>query len=122
MVCTIESKGKKDQYVALSHCWELIAKWPLHTTRLNLAEYLDNIPFERLPKIFRNTVVLALRLEFRCLWIDPLCIIQDDTLDWDSEAKDFGNVYRNAIPEVAASGAVVSTQGLFSKERSHMSI
>jgi hypothetical protein len=121
IVRLIESKGKKDQYVALSHCWGPISKRPLHTTRLNLADYLVNIPFERLPKTFRDTVILALGLEFRYLWIDSLCIIQDDTLDWDSEAKDMRNVYRNATLVVAASGAVDSTQGLFITERSHVS-
>lgn len=117
MVHLTETNGKKDRYIALSHCCGPVAKRPLCTTHANFAAHLDNIPFERLPKTFQDTVILALGLNIRYVWIDSLCIVQDDLLDWHSEAKDMGNVYRNATLVVAASGAADSTEGLFVTER-----
>ncbi|EAT78263.1 hypothetical protein SNOG_14392 [Parastagonospora nodorum SN15] len=47
------------------------------------------------------------------LWIDSLCIFQDDLKDWESEAKLMRDVYRNATFCIAATAAKNSTRGLF---------
>jgi hypothetical protein len=120
MVHLTETNGRRDRYIALSHCWGSVERRPLRTTHSNLAVHLDNIPFEWMPKTFQDAVVLTLGLEIRYLWIDSLCIIQDDTVDWHSEAKNMANVYHNATLVVAASGAADSTEGLFVTERPHL--
>jgi hypothetical protein len=51
------------------------------------------------------------------LWIDSLCILQDDRDDWESEAVKMADVYRNAALVVAASGAKDSTEGLSLTDR-----
>jgi hypothetical protein len=52
-------------------------------------------------------------LNLRYLWIDSLCIIQDDKNDWLTEAPHMGTLYTRAYLVIAASGAQYSSQGCF---------
>ncbi|KAH7093336.1 heterokaryon incompatibility protein-domain-containing protein [Paraphoma chrysanthemicola] len=115
----MESKGTRGEYCALSHCWGPIDKRPLRTTNQNLQQHLSDIPYKKLPQTFQESVMLVLSLGIRYLWIDSLCILQDDRSDWQSEAKEMRNVYRNASLVIAASGAEDSSQGLFIQSRPH---
>ena len=44
-----------------------------------------------LPRSFRHAIVVT-----RYLWIDSLCIIQDDNDDWLRESKAMGIIYQQA--------------------------
>lgn len=57
---------------------------------------------------------MARALNVRYLWIDSLCIVQDDPKDWRRECEMMGLVYRDAHVTIAAADATDSTQGLFS--------
>lgn len=50
------------------------------------------------------------------MWIDSLCIIQQDADDWARESTKMCDVYENAHVTIAASSALNSTQGLFIQE------
>lgn len=52
-------------------------------------------------------------LGFKHLWIDSLCIIQDSHDDWLREAPQMGDVYRNAICNIAGTGFSDGSNGLF---------
>ena len=54
-----------------------------------------------------------LKLEIRYLWIDALCIIQDDNDDWTYEAARMVDVYSNAYFCIAADASRDGTEGLF---------
>jgi hypothetical protein len=60
---------------------------------------------------FRDVVVKAWYLGFRYLWIDSLCIIQDDTEDWEAEAARMAAVYSNATLTFAATEAADPSEG-----------
>ena len=64
---------------------------------------------------------LAQGLDIKYVCIDSLCIIQDNSRDWHSEAGKMKYVYSNATLVVAASGARDSSEGLFIDERPHSS-
>lgn len=53
------------------------------------------------------------RLGYRHLWIDALCIIQDDENDWRREALQMPRIYQDAFCTLAAAGSDSSTGGLF---------
>lgn len=95
-----ETNGKTVQYLCLSHCWG--ASQPLRTTKSNLREHLRGIDVSSLPKTFRDAVDFTRRLGFSYIWIDSLCIIQDDTDDWRDEADRMCLVYQNATLTLAA--------------------
>lgn len=67
---------KKVNYVTLSHCWG--AFQPLTTTKATLAERQEGIDWDALPKTFQEAIKLTRILGIRYIWIDSLCIVQDD--------------------------------------------
>jgi hypothetical protein len=69
-----------------------------------------------MPKTFQDAVVVTRSIGLRYLWIDSLCIIQDDPDDWLRESANMGSIYKNSRLTIAASSATDSTQGLFLKQ------
>ena len=102
---------KKAVYLTLSHCWG-----GYHVISLferNQHAFQDNIPWNDLPKTFQDAILVARRLGFSYLWIDSLCIIQDSADDWGREAKLMGDIYKNAVCNIAASDGAHSSHGCF---------
>ena len=100
--------SKEYRYVALSHCWNFTN--PLRTTKENQAEYLISIPWDELSKALQDSVMIALALNYTYMWIDSLCIIQNDAADWKKEAPRMGMIYNNANVVFAAHGAELFVQ------------
>jgi hypothetical protein len=69
------------------------------------------IRFADLPKTFQDAIMVARYLGVRYLWIDALCIVQDDKIDWHREALSMGNIYQNAICTIAVHDALDDSQG-----------
>lgn len=113
----VENDGLSGRYIALSHCWGSEEKRPLRTTHKNYADHLVSIPLDSVPPLFRDVVALTRSLGINYLWIDSLCIIQDDQQDWLSEAKKMSLVYRRATLVIAAMDSENSTQRLSKAER-----
>jgi hypothetical protein len=109
----ITSPGEKIKYAALSHCWG--GKVPLTTTCSSLDQRKRGIPFATFPKTFQDTLILARRLSLDYVWIDSLCIIQDDESDWAKESARMGPLYHNAHITIAADVGSCSTSGFLVK-------
>ncbi|KAH7320754.1 heterokaryon incompatibility protein-domain-containing protein [Stachybotrys elegans] len=99
----ILSKGRRARYCALSHCWGGAAI--LSTRRNNLAAMEAGISLDNFPATFVDAIKITRRLGIRYVWIDSLCIIQDDEEDWKSEAQKMGSVYQSAYLTIAASAS-----------------
>jgi hypothetical protein len=54
---------------------------PLKTTADTLEQRLKGIPFEIMPLTFQDALTVAKSLDISYIWIDSLCIIQDDEQD-----------------------------------------
>lgn len=102
-------KGSKGQYVALSHCWGQ-GKRPV-TTRKNVAKRHIKIHFEKLPATFQDAIVATRALGYRYLWIDSLCILQDDRVEWHNECPKMTSTYSNAAVTIAGPAAKDSHSG-----------
>ncbi|KAI8689425.1 HET domain-containing protein [Fusarium sp. Ph1] len=86
------------EYAALSYSWgHTPARPPLTTTRKNLDQMRRGIDVSQLPSTLRDAATVCSRLGINMLWIDSLCIIQDDANDWDKESQKMGDVYQNAF-------------------------
>jgi hypothetical protein len=66
-----------------------------------------------LPKTHQDAIKLTQYLGIRYLWIDGICICQDDEKDWERESVKMVSIYRNAYLTISASSAKDSSQGLF---------
>ena len=104
-------RQERGHYIALSHCWgkhEL-----LRTLKDTLLKHKREIPMSAMGKTFADSVIVTRKLHVRYLWIDSLCIIQDDPNDWEKEAICMCDVYQNALLTIAAAHATDGTVGLF---------
>jgi hypothetical protein len=111
----LEGSDETAPYICLSHCWGDATHHPLRTTRLNLKSHKEGIPFADLPKTFQEATTFVRRLGYRYLWIDSLCIIQDDQDDWRVQASKMAGIYQGCLLTIAAAAAANSAQGLFSQ-------
>lgn len=67
----------------------------------------------RAPKTFQDAVALIRALPIRYLWIDSLCIVQDDRADWEREAQKMVDIYESAYLTIAAACATSPSSGCF---------
>ncbi|CAO2658001.1 Nn.00g072610.m01.CDS01 [Neocucurbitaria sp. VM-36] len=103
-----ERRYEHGEYVALSHVWGL-AKGIPKTTLKTLQSHKRNIPWSTLPRAFQEAVVLARALGFRWLWIDSLCLVQDDIQEKLEESLKMDEVFGNAFLTIAATSATDSS-------------
>ena len=89
-------------YVTLSHCWGLPEKHPLKTTKHSILQRMNRIALDDLSNTFQDAVRVTRQLGKRYLWIDSLCIIQDDEEDWAWESGLMSEVYSNAYCTLSA--------------------
>ncbi|KAG4443220.1 hypothetical protein IFR05_001263 [Cadophora sp. M221] len=68
----------------------------------NLRERQESIPESTLPQVFRDAFIIARRLNIRYIWIDALCIVQDDPEDWLRESVLMSQVYENCTLTISA--------------------
>ena len=73
------------------------------------------IPLEDLPQTFQDAILTVRKLGLRFLWIDALCIIQDDLVDWAREAARMNDVYGSAYLTIVATSASSSTDGFLKR-------
>ncbi|OAL30106.1 hypothetical protein AYO20_08909 [Fonsecaea nubica] len=106
-----KSAQLKGPYVTLSHKWGHGPRFAL--TASLLQDFQTGIALDRLPKTFREAVVLTRCLGMRYLWIDSLCIIQASEDDWNFESLQMEKVYSNCRLNIAATASLDTGGGLF---------
>ncbi|PVI07913.1 HET-domain-containing protein [Periconia macrospinosa] len=99
----IDTQGKAFEYAALSHCWGTGPT--LTSTKSNWQKLASNIPFEVLPPLFQDAIVIVRQLGLRYIWIDSLCIIQDSVRDWETESAKMGAIYENSYVTLSATNS-----------------
>ncbi|QDS71923.1 hypothetical protein FKW77_000564 [Venturia effusa] len=108
-----EPQTKDERYACLSHCWGDARTTT--TTLGNLEAHKALISFSILPKTFQEAIIFTRKLGIQYLWIDSLCIIQDDEEDWQKESAKMASIYQNSSITIAATGSSGPGDGLFSK-------
>jgi hypothetical protein len=95
----------------------------------NLSALSVGISSQQLPKTFADAVEISRKLQIEYLWIDSLCIVQDDEDDWRREMALMEHVYGGSYLNIAASSATsvhggcwVSTKGLQSTFRTKVRV
>jgi hypothetical protein len=108
------------RYLALSHCWGLTMPDTARTVTATLEKHKTSIQETELSRTFRDFIAIARRLGIQYVWIDSLCIIQDDGADWEKEASQMASVYSNAYLTIAASSSADGNGGcaVWDSERS----
>ncbi|KAK0107958.1 hypothetical protein ONS96_003741 [Cadophora gregata f. sp. sojae] len=111
IVCLQENAGKTGIYATLSHCWG--TSQPLTTTKATLQERCNGISWKSLPQVFQDAISLTRNLGIGYIWIDSLCIIQGDEVDWTRESSNMVAIYSDSCINIAATSSPGSHGSLF---------
>jgi hypothetical protein len=105
------------EYACLSHCWG--PHQPLKSETSNIEEFMSHgILWTSLPKTFQDAINFTRKLGLQFLWIDSLCIIQNDSDDWNREAATMASIYQNSVITLSATGSADCHGGLFFERES----
>lgn len=105
------------EYFSLSHAWARERFVTLNKD--NHDDFMRDIPVMALPQSFQDAIYVTGALKCRYLWIDSLCIVQDDPGDWDKEFLRMADVYKNAALNLSASWTNASNNGFLVEQRSN---
>ncbi|KAL2808786.1 heterokaryon incompatibility protein-domain-containing protein [Aspergillus granulosus] len=100
---------KNVRYAALSYCWGKSSFFS--TTRANFKCLKQDFNVSMLGQTLQDAVSVMRALGLHYIWIDALCIIQDDTQDWEKEVTTMADVYDNATITIAAFSAASVSEG-----------
>ncbi len=100
------------QWLTLSHCWGRTKQCRLLSS--NMQDFFVSLPLDELSRTFHDALTITRRLGMRYIWIDSLCIIQDDSADWENEAAMMSKVYSLSQCTISASHAADGSGGCFS--------
>ncbi|KAI1117642.1 heterokaryon incompatibility protein-domain-containing protein [Nemania sp. NC0429] len=92
-----------DPYIALSYCWGNGVCFK--TTKANITDMMTGIERTSLPSVVSDAINITGVLGFKYIWVDSLCIIQDDMHDWEEESARMCSIYEGAYLTIAASSA-----------------
>jgi hypothetical protein len=80
---------------------------------LSFKDHLRGIDWSDLSQTFKDAITLTRRLGHKYIWIDSLCIIQEDENDWQRESAKMASIYESSILTIAATRASDGTKGIF---------
>ncbi|KAF2829540.1 HET-domain-containing protein [Ophiobolus disseminans] len=109
----LPTHGAKGKYLTLSYCW---GKAPQRVILLkdDLPVWeATGLPFDDLSKTIQDAIVFTRKLYFRYLWVDALCIIQNDNDDKNKEFAVMGDIYKKSALTLAAAAGSTADTGLF---------
>ncbi|KAM0819208.1 putative Heterokaryon incompatibility domain-containing protein [Seiridium cardinale] len=109
----------QSKYVALSYCWGE-QEGHLTATKETLPKLRRGTKIDQLPATLQDAVTTTIQLGSSYIWIDSICIIQDDRSDpsdWYQEAGKMSTVYAQSLVTLIASSAVSCSEGFLEKRR-----
>ena len=100
------------QYAALTYCWGATSCIEeIKFTKVNFQNWIREIPFSQHPKTLQDGVITTWKLGLRFLWIDCLCILQDDKTEKANEIAKMPQIYRGAFITISAARSKSSDEG-----------
>jgi hypothetical protein len=102
------------RYIALSYVWGDVKQFELRKTTLSVAQNLDQIPntLPAMSKTVRDAMAFCRLIGERYLWVDTLCIIQDDDKDRGEQMSAMGRIYGSAFATIVAAAGNDANAGL----------
>ena len=114
-------QGESGQYICLSHCWGKCENKFL-TTKASLEAHKVSIPVDQLPPSMQDAISVTRKFGVRYLWIDSLCIVQDNLEDWSHEAAQMASIYENAFLTIGATSTASDEESFLHPLRTHLKL
>ncbi|KAH6868862.1 heterokaryon incompatibility protein-domain-containing protein [Alternaria rosae] len=96
-------------YAILSYCWG--GDQESKTIDARLERRRNGFPLDELPQTIKDAVFLTRKLRLKYLWVDAICIVQDNKKDIDKEIRKMDQIYRGALITFAAARATEVSEG-----------
>ena len=92
------------RYLALSYLWGKAKTF--ETTKSNLHDLKQDSSLIRfknqIPRVINDAILLTSKLEERFLWVDALCIVQDDVDVKQTQISQMDMIYDQAVLTIVA--------------------
>ncbi|KAH7230880.1 heterokaryon incompatibility protein-domain-containing protein [Fusarium tricinctum] len=100
---------KADRYTALSYCWGGDQELQLNAkTKVTL---VNGISVSSLPRTIRDAVLVTQNLRLQFIWVDCLCIHQDNPQDIALQITQMPEIYKNSWITISAARARHNNEG-----------
>ncbi|RGP70834.1 heterokaryon incompatibility [Fusarium longipes] len=113
-ICSTAELPNETKYLTLSHCWG--ASVPIKLSENTFRIYEHGIPIQDLSKpeakVFREAIWITRCLGYRYLWIDALCINQDDENEKSIEISRMDQIFNGATANLSATAASCGADGM----------
>ncbi|KAL6228851.1 heterokaryon incompatibility protein-domain-containing protein [Aspergillus navahoensis] len=97
------------KYAVLSYSWG--GGLPYRTLKENRKSHRRSIPFDKLTKTVQDAITTSSDLGLKYIWVDCLCVIQDDKKDLIKQIKNLPDIFQGAYVTISAASASSSSQG-----------
>jgi hypothetical protein len=112
LLCGTRGQTSPGRYFALSHRWGSSSQHRMFCTEnSNIENHKRGIKVTDLPQTFQDAILVTRALSVQYLWIDSICIIQNDAQDWEIESRLMEQVFSCAYVTIAASCASGTEDG-----------
>ncbi|KAK5747468.1 hypothetical protein LTR17_000109 [Elasticomyces elasticus] len=98
-------------YMTLSHRW--VPGEEALLQKDNMGRLRQGLNYDELKASIQDGLTLSKHLGYEYLWIDCLCIMQDDAEDVARQISQMDKVYSNSVCNIAASDATNTSEGCF---------
>lgn len=108
-------------YVALSYSWGEASRHMFKLNNVNKAAFQQGMSVSKLCLTHREAIQVAQELGYSFIWIDALCILQNDKDDWAKVAGQVPEVYNNADLVIVAGRSNDARHGFLAHRRPQIS-
>jgi hypothetical protein len=122
----LSNPNERHTYATISYTWGASGYKRLKTKNhdpnhpeLTESSHQQGIVVERFPETLQDAIWIAKRLGFEYLWIDSVCIVQDDDDDWAKQSEAMTQIYAGARLNISATSCENSEQGVLQPTRQH---
>jgi hypothetical protein len=108
--------GRPGSWAALSYCWGSASS--LKLTRENISTLKKRVCVNKVGATIRDAIYVTRALGLTYLWIDALCISQDDDKqDWNEQSSKMNAIYAESTVTIVAENSSSVAQGFLVKRK-----
>ena len=101
-------------YASLSYCWGAPQEQML--TSSNKTKYEDGMDIKALPQTIQDAIRVTRKLGLKYLWVDSLCIIQDDEDDKEAQVRQMDAIFNQSTVTIRVAGASRADAGFLQRK------
>ena len=113
-LCVSSELRECPRYATLSHCWGDLKL--VNLTKDNFKSFCDEIPGSALSRTYSDAFEIVRYFGLDYIWIDSLCIMQDDSWDWHKESALMSDVYTTVLSTFLHQSLEVAERDVFRLE------